>query len=72
MLWESQGQIGTRIINHLLPHPARFQQHGKQGSKHDLYVWRPIPEDPRRFVAMGHVATDTDEEPALERMFAKV
>ena len=56
-----------RIINHLLPHPARFQLvWEKRGGKRDLYVWRPIPEDPRRFVALGHIATDTDEEPALE------
>ena len=56
-----------RIINHLLPHPARFQLvWEKRGGKRDLYVWRPIPEDAAQFVAMGHVATETDEEPAVE------
>ena len=56
-----------KVINHLLPHPARFQLvWEKRGGKRDLYVWRAIPEDRERFVALGHFCTETDEEPLVE------
>ena len=56
-----------KVINHLLPHPVRFQLvWEKRGGKRDLYVWRPIPEDRTRFVALGHYCTESDEEPPIE------
>jgi hypothetical protein len=56
-----------KVINHLLPHPARFQLvWEKRGGKRDLYVWRAIPENRERFVALGHYCTETDEEPLVE------
>jgi len=58
-----------KVINHLLPHPARFQLvWEKRGGKRDLYVWKAIPEDRNRFVSLGHFCTESDEEPPVECM----
>eukprot|EP01052_Picozoa_sp_SAG31_P070349 SAG31_NODE_29204_length_399_cov_0.846667_1_plen_50_part_01 len=37
----------------------------KQLGEHSIYVWKPIPPG-KHFVALGMLATTTDEPPARE------
>ncbi len=54
------------VLEALFPHPKRFREvWRKEVGDHPLYVWRPVPHN-SSFVALGLVATVTEEEPSLE------
>ncbi len=54
------------VLEALFHHPKRFcEVWRKEVGDHPLYVWRPVPHN-SSFVALGLVATVTEEQPSLE------
>jgi len=55
-------------LNHLVPHPIRYKQVWSQVDKgSSLYAWKPIPPN-KNYVALGMVATTSNNEPPLQAM----
>jgi hypothetical protein len=51
------------VMRRFVPHPKRFHQvWNKQTGDRELYVWKPIPPS-KSYVALGMVATTSDEPP---------
>lgn len=62
-----KSSILDTVVARICPHPVRYRQvwsfhYGKDQS---LYIWRPVPPSPD-FVALGMIATLTEEPPSLE------
>ena len=57
------------LVEQLLPAPARYRLvwHDKGALTRPIYLWRPVPPS-AQFVALGMLATATDEPPALDAM----
>ena len=58
--------IETDVLDVLVPHPLRYQEVWRQRrGDRPLFIWRPIPptED---FVALGMLATATDDPPPVQ------
>jgi hypothetical protein len=62
-----KSSILDSVVGRICPHPVRFRQvwNCHYGKGQALFVWKPVPPS-QDFVALGMVATLTDEPPSVE------